>query len=246
MINQISLQPLRNSEYIQFQTDTLNIVSNNDPEALGVKALFDNLKNVIDSIEKQFKVSQASLITKEIEVLDARRDKAINGITLIIQGYTYHAEEALSNYAKTLEAHLNLFGSGIAKDNYISETTVLRNIINDWKTKPELLAAITALQLTAWQTEMELANNLFNETYSKRNDELAVAPSEKLKTLRLEGNEAYYKLRNRLNSYLDINNGAEPWASTVGKINQNISNYMALLNRRNAGSTNTQGELPSE
>lgn len=50
-------------------------------------------------------------------------------------------------HASALEAHLNLFGTGIARENYQSETTLLRNIINDWKTKPELAQAITALQL---------------------------------------------------------------------------------------------------
>ena len=33
MINNISLQPLRNGAYIQFLTDTLHIVSKNNPKA---------------------------------------------------------------------------------------------------------------------------------------------------------------------------------------------------------------------
>ncbi|WP_343530993.1 DUF6261 family protein [Pedobacter sp.] len=246
MINNIALQPLRNSEYIQFLTDTLSIVLGNNPETLMVKTQYDALRNKTDEIEKLFKINQGSLVTKEIEVLDTRRDKAINGATLVIQGLTYSTDLAVSNHAKTLEAHLNLFGTGIARENYQSETTLLRNIINDWKTKPELQQAITALQLTTWQTEIEQANHEFSEAYSKRNDELAAAPTEKLKALRLEGNEAYYKLRNRLNSFLDINEGAEPWAGTVNKLNQNINNYLALLNRRSAGGDHGQEELPLE
>jgi len=244
MINSIKLQTLRNSEYIQFFTDVLKVVSNNNPEALEVKALYDALHSKANEIESLFKVSQGSMVTKEIENLDARRDKAINGVTLIIQALTYSADLTVSNYAKTLEAHLSLFGTGIAKDNYLSETTVLRNIVNDWKTKPDLKEAITTLQLLSWQTEMEQANNEFSETYSKRNDQLAGASGDKLKALRLEGNEAYYKLRTRLNSYLDINEGTDPWATTVNQINQNINNYLALLNRRNNSGANDQGELP--
>lgn len=235
MINSIKLQSLRISEFIQLQRDTLAIVLTGDPDALMVRPLYAALLSKTDEIEGLFKLSQGSIITKEIQTLDDRRDRAINGVTLQIQALAYSADATVSNHAKVLETHLNLFGSGIAKDNYLSETTVLRNIINDWKTKPELLTAMTALQLTSWQTEMEQANNAFSEAYSKRNDELAAAPLEKLKTLRLEGNDAYYKLRNRLNSHMDINDGAEPWASTISKLNQNMSNYTTLLNRR--GST---------
>lgn len=246
MINSIRLHSLRVSEFIQLQRDTLAIVLNGDPDALMVRAQYAALLSKTDEIEDLFKLSQGSVITGEIQALDERRDRAINGVTLQIQALAYSADATVSNHAKVLEAHLNLFGSGIAKDNYLSETTVLRNIINDWKTKPELLAAMSALQLTPWQTEMEQANIAFSEAYSKRKDELAAAPLEKLKTLRLEGNEAYYKLRNRLNSYMDINDGAEPWASTISKLNQNMSNYTTLLNRRgsSAGGSEQVEETP--
>jgi len=245
MINYVKLQPLRNGEYIQFLTDTLHIVLNNDPEALMVKQQYDLLRRELDTIEKIFKTKQASAITQEIEALDVRRDKAINGANLQIHSLTYSTDPLLSDHAKTLKAHLRLFGPGIARKNYQSETTVLRNIVNDWKTKPELMEAITALQLTTWQTEIEQANDAFSEAYSRRNEELVAAPSEKLKTLRLEGNEAYYKLRDRLNALMEVNEGAEPWASTIDRLNQHISNYQALLKRRGAGS-GEQEELVSE
>jgi hypothetical protein len=132
-----------------------------------------------------------------------------------------------------------LFATSIARDNYPSETTSLRNIVNDWKNKPELQEAVVALNLSNWLTELETANNDFNLAYMKRNEELATAPAEKLKALRNIANEQYYKLRTRINSNLDINDGAEPWAATVNLLNQLISNYVFLQTRRAAG---TKGE----
>lgn len=232
MINSIVLQPLRNSEYIQFLTDILNIVSKNNPKTLNVSAQYDLLLTATDNVEKLFKISQASLVTAEIEALDKRRDDAINGISLQVQSLVYSADPGINQHGKTLNAHLALFGSSIARENYQSETTILRNIVNDWKNKPELQEAVKALNLGNWLNELESANNDFNQAYIKRNEELAAAPTEKLRELRNIANNLYYKLRTRINSNFDINDGAEPWASTVNLINQHIGNYTLLQNRR--------------
>ncbi|MNI49814.1 hypothetical protein D3C87_867850 [compost metagenome] len=235
MINSIVLQPLRNAEYIQFLTDTLNIVSKNNPVALNVSTQYDALLVAKDNAEKLFKISQASLVTEEIEALDKRRDDAINGINLHIQSLTYSSDLVINKYAKTLSAHLALFGPHIAIENYQSETTILRNIVNDWETKAELQEAITALNLGNWLTELETANNDFNQAYIKRNEELAAAPTDKLRELRNIANNCYYKLRTRINSNLDINDGAEPWAATVNLLNLHISTYTLLQTRRADG-----------
>ncbi|WP_316847695.1 DUF6261 family protein [Pedobacter psychrodurus] len=240
MINNLALQTLRNGEYIQFITDTLNIVSKNNPEKLNVSTQYEALRLAKDNVEKLFKISQASLVTEELEAMDKRRDDAITGISLQVQSLSYSADAVVNKHGKTLSAHLALFGSSIARENYQSETTILRNIANDWKNKPELQEAVSALNLGSWLTELETANNEFNLAYIKRNEELAMAPTEKLKELRNTANSLYYKLRTRINSNLDINDGAEPWATTVNLLNQNISTYTLLQTRRTAGTGGTE------
>ncbi|WP_316828871.1 hypothetical protein [Pedobacter miscanthi] len=94
MINSIALQPLRNAAYIQYLTDTLNIVLKSNPAALNVSAQYDALLAAKDDVEKLFKISQASLVTAEIEALDKRRDDAINGISLQVKSLAYSADPA--------------------------------------------------------------------------------------------------------------------------------------------------------
>jgi len=243
MINNISLQPLRNGEYIQFLTDTLNIVLKSNPEALNISAQYDALRTAIDSMATIFKINQGSVVTKEIEAMDERRDNAINGLSLLVQGFSYSIDPEIKKQGKILSAHLSLFGPRIAKDNYQSETTILRNIVNDWKNKPELQEAMACLNLNNWLAELETANNEFNLAYVKRNEELAKTPADKLKELRNTANDLYYKLRNRINSNFDINDGAEPWATTINRINQTIGNYTFLLTRRQAGKTGKEPQV---
>jgi len=88
MINNISLQPLRNGAYIQFLTDTLHIVSKNNAEALNVSAKL----SATDEIEKLFKINHSSLVTAKIENLERRRDDATTRISLHVQSLTYSAD----------------------------------------------------------------------------------------------------------------------------------------------------------
>lgn len=243
MIQSIVLQPLRNGEFIQFIFDFLNILEKNNPDVLKVRPQFDSLKSITDEMENLFKLSQASLITAEIEALDLRRDRAITGISYIATGYTYHPNEVLATHGKVLEAHFALFGSNITRDNYLSQTTSVRNILNDWDTKPEMQAAIAGLSLTEWKAELKAANDAFYDAYTRRNEQLASANPDSLRTKRLDANAAYYRLRDRLNGHFEVNDGAEPWVTVSMLANQSISNYNALLARRgSAGATTTEEE----
>ncbi len=232
MIKSIVLQPLRNGEFIQFLTDFLVIVDKNNPDNLQVRPAFEALKSLTDDMENLFKISQASIITRDIEGLDERRDRAVNGISTVATGFAYSFDPVVSRHARTLEAHFKLFGSGIAKDNYQSQTTSIRNILDDWETKQPLKEAITALNLDSWKAELQAANEDFYTAYTSRNEELASSNPDNLKGKRLASNAAYYKLRDRLNAHFEINDGAEPWARTISLANQSIDNYNALLARR--------------
>lgn len=99
MINSIVLQSLRNGEYIQFLTDTLNIVSKSNPQALNVSAQYEALRTATENVEKLFKISQTSLVTAEIEALDKRRDDAINGISLQVQSLAYSSDPAINQHS---------------------------------------------------------------------------------------------------------------------------------------------------
>lgn len=243
MINSIHLYSLRNGEYSQFILDTLSFIQKNDPKKLMVEYQYDQLLAISHDIEKLFKMEQGSILSDELMALDERRDDAINGLTTIINGHAYSTDPEVKANAKLLANHLAIFGSGIAKDSFQSETSTIRNIIADWDQKPELLAALTALNLLPWKKELTEANNLFSQLYLTRAENAGSANPANIKSKRAEANNAFYKLRDRLNSYYDINEGAEPFGKTVNAINGLISYYNNLLARRGG---NTTIENPGE
>ncbi len=235
MINSIELARLRNGEYSQLMQDVLNITRENDPALMKVSAQFTALEAVAAEVESLFKVPTGSVITAELERLDVQRDNALTGIISLIRGNTYSEDPVIKKHADTLQMHLEIFGKDITKDSYQSETSTIRNIIADWDAQPDLKIALNALNLHNWRVALETANTTFAEYYLMRAKQQGFNITESLKAKRLQANEAYYALRDMLNAYFVIQDGAEPYKSVVAYINGLLTNYTDVLSRRQGG-----------
>ncbi len=238
-ISSIDLPKLRNAEFLQFSKDALAIIQLNDPAALSVTTWYNRFKTVTDAIESLFKTDQSNPITDELQTIDVRRDNAINGISAVAEGFSYHFAPATAAAAKTLTDHLSIFGAGIARENLQSETAILTSIVTDCKTKPELIAAIAVLGLDSWVTELEIANASFASRYLARTQQLGAVSPDTIKAKRQEAAAAWYKLRDKLDAYYEINEGAEPFAKATNSLNALIAQYNTLINSRKGGDTAT-------
>jgi hypothetical protein len=239
MIHSINLTNLRNSEFLQFSNDFLGLVLLNDPRALKVQAQYDTFKAAASTIEALFKADRGSLITDELVALDERRDTAITGITAYVQSLTYHFNENTRAQANALAANLANYDTGVAKQNYQGETAIINSILTDWTEKPALKAAIAALNIADWQAELADANTAFNTKYLDRTREMGAASPDTLKEKRQEATKAYYTLRDFINSYYTLNEGAEPYNKTVNELNALITQYNNLLAGRKGGNNDS-------
>lgn len=234
MIISIDLPKLRNAEYIQFCKNFATLIQANNPVALSIQPQYETFLAKISELETLFKQTTSSAITPEIEALDLRRDRAINGLVAIINGYSFHFEASISNAALVLQNNLKLYNSSIARENYQSETAILNNIINDWENKPEFNSALSTLNLIAWKDELKVANQLFNEKYIVRTQEYGTASTETLRAKRYETNECYFELRKFLEAFEIIKNTAE-YTKTIKELNALIEQYNSLLSNRQGG-----------
>lgn len=244
MIQSIRLQSLRNAEYIQLMLDVAGLVNENDPAVLKVEAKHTALQQEVNQLEELFKIAQGNIITDELIAIDTRRDNALVGIQTLINGHSYSTNAANQLAARQLELHINNFGSNIARDNYQSQTTTIRNILDDWNRQADLQAAINTLTLTDMVAELAAANTLFAERYKARAKAIGNATNESLGLRRETTNIAYYALRDRINAFWVIEEGGEPYATVTKNINGLLTNYMNLLNRR--GITTDDSSEPAE
>jgi hypothetical protein len=231
MINAINISILRNAEYIQFAENFSDLVKSNDPEVLSVVTQFNvfNAKNT--ELKSLFKLQLSSDVTEEIQGLDLRRDNAINGITAVVTGFMYHFDPAKSSVANVLNENLKLYGVGIARENYQAETALINSIVSDWESKPNLIAAVSALNLNDWKEELKASNSLFDKKYLERTKEYGSANEETLKKKREETNAAYYELRKHIDAHGVINNSTV-YTKTIKELNALIEQYNTVLNSR--------------
>ncbi len=242
----INLYALRNPEFYQFASDVLAIVSSTNATAMQVADQHQKLKSVFDEMTPLFKLRKGFATTEEVEALDGHRDRTITGLAAIVNGNTYHYDEAMRKHAEKLSENLKLYGNGsIARENYVSETAIISNLVNDWNTKPELAAAVTALSLDGWKTKLDEANKAFNEAFLTRNAEKSAASPEKLKQKRQEAMVAWYELRDHISAHNLLKKGAEPYGKTVKDLEALVAQYAQLIKNRKGRNGSAEEETPN-
>lgn len=237
MISGIKLRALRNGEFIQFIRNFLELTLKNDPAKLNVEAQYDALLKLADELEELFVKERVGALTQEIAVLDARRDRALTGINQVVNGYCYHFDADTAKHASSLARQIDHYSKAIARENYIAETPVLNKLLSDFKEKPELEAAIDALQLRSWLDELALANSSFLEAYLQRAEKVgSIDPTTQLEK-REQLYPAYYELRDVINSQFTISRGAPAFAKITAELNGLIEMYKKTIAGR-AGNGN--------
>lgn len=232
-MNSIHLPKLRNAEYLQYMKDYAAIIHLNNPATLQIDAKLTAFETKGRELEDLFKKALASDKTKTVLELDERRDNAINGLTGYVQSLIYHFEYETRKNAQLLQDNLTLYGSGIARMNYQSETATLNNIYRDWTTKPELIDAVMYLNLASWLNEMNDANTQFNDQFLARTQEYGNANPETIKSKREETNATYYALRDRIDALHTLAESPEsPYSTVINQLNALIDQYNVLLTKR--------------
>ena len=235
MITKFSILRLRNPEILQFVRQLLVIVLGPDPEKLKVGPQTQALKNALSVAERAFKKDNSSSLTEMLVELDEKRDKLLVGISTYVDAFTNHFNEETRMAAHLLKDHLASFGTRIIKENYMRESALINKLVTDWRTKPELSHCVAALNLNLWLKSLEDANEAFNARYLERNREMSNVTADVFREKKEELSVAHEKLIARLNSYYDILDGVEPFATVVKETNELIEKYHLLTVGRKRG-----------
>ncbi len=237
-MNAIDLRNLRNAEYLQYMKDFAGIINLNNPANLQIAAKLTAFNTKTTELEDLFKKALANDHTKVILALDERRDNALNGIFYFLQGYTYHFDEDKKSNAQLLMSHMAIYGSGISRHNYQSETATIDNIIGDFNTESDLKDAVLAFDLQPWLDELTDANAQFNTEYLSRTQEYGDANPDTIKSKREEVNVAYYALRDRIDAlHTLVETPPSPYTTVINQLNALTEQYNVLL-------VNRQDNLP--
>jgi hypothetical protein len=185
------LDRYRNSEFLQYMKDVLEIVNDKNVDTLQLTTQRDALAVLSNQMDSLFQQEQSSGITQELIDLDTRRDRAFMGIKANLEAFAYHYDESLQAAARSLLFNLNNYGTNIPRMNYQAETAVIDSMLSDWETETDLVAAIATTQLTDWIAELKAANEVFNNRYIARVYEESATPGLSFTAMREEAVNSY-------------------------------------------------------
>ena len=229
MIKGINLRMLRNGELLQFIDSIIKAVEAKNPSALRLEVKLLALKKMYDILDALFKLPQDSLLTKDLENLDAQRDRAITGILKVIDGFSYHFDPTYVNAANLLDRNLTMYGPEIYSQNYQAESTTISNIIKDWDNQENLAEAVVLLGLRNWKDELDRSNNGFITRYAERNQEYSRETLDKIKEKRIDAYDAFYALRDLITSHATIDSSIVGYQELIREFNSYIDTYNNTL-----------------
>jgi hypothetical protein len=84
------LTSYRNTEHLQFHTDTSNLIEATDSELLLIKAEFETYQKSLALEGTVIKKATKSPLTEQIQVADKARDDLYRGITAAVTSSAHH------------------------------------------------------------------------------------------------------------------------------------------------------------
>jgi hypothetical protein len=223
----------RNGEYLQFMKNVIAIYGNYDTNALLLEARIRTLIDATKALDEVFMAATAHELTPELQLLDARRDKALMGIKINLESHTYSEDAETVKSAQMLMANYLTHGDRIDKLSYQQETAVIDALLNDWNENPILVAALNTLQLTQWVALLSQLNKEFNNTYIAR-AQTSVKPGQ-IDQKRTEMREAYEEIVFDTVSYSRVAADKTQYLAIINGLNGLIADYNQAVTLRLAG-----------
>jgi hypothetical protein len=242
-MNILKIDQLRNAEFIALGKDFISLIDSANPVTLGINAAYGPFKTEWLSLDSFFVLERGSILTDDLVALDARRDNAIVGLRMVIDGFSRHFDPAFRAASERLLAAIDKYGTGINRLNLLAETEVLRNLVSDLEGNSLLQNALTVLGLKTWVTELKDANNAFNQVYLQRTQETSAKPNDSLASRRKPAIELYRKLVKTIEAKNTLD--PSPALSTLmGQLNGLIDKYNLLVAARSTAGK--EEEKPAE
>ncbi len=182
-------------------------------------------------LESRFNKARNPEITTQLTEIDNLRGNDIICLRMTAQGLSRHFDPAISAAGSLLVETIDLYGNSIYRMNYEEETAILRNLINDLKTRPNLVDALDKLNLKSLVINLEKNNNRFRELYltrvaDKSNEDSTVAEYIK------ETNLQYQALVRTIESIAYLN-ASDASLNIIAEINTLIQRHQEKLQFRN-------------
>ncbi len=231
MLSSNLLGKLFKEEFTELLRSTKDICLDNQPQALKIEPQVNALVDIVQQLDDTLLFERENDFTKILEQLDLERDHAITGIRYGFLMNLYHPDTAKKDAAGLLLDHLEGYGKRITKLNYEAQSTVLINIVQDYKTKEHLTKALKTLGLLDWALRIDTSNETFREKYQQRITTTSAEEKISFSSLKPEAIQVYEKLANRLYAYIELDDVGD-YDTIKNQLDTLGERYQQIIKRR--------------
>ena len=227
-INELSLQRLKNEEHFQFHADFKGLVLTFNPATLKVDAAFAAYLPIFSNESDALDVIRKSMLTNDIAEADDLRDSTYIGLSDAIKSAGRHFRPEVQQAASRLQVIIGNH-SNLIRKSYDEETAAINSLINDFNTIGA--ADLAIIGIADWVNELQANNNAFDDLKKGRYTEEAGKTQLQMKEVRLQLDEAYHAIVNRINALILVN-GETAYINFVNELNQRVESYSKLVAQR--------------
>ena len=205
--------------------------ANQQGDGLQLDAPLTVLGDKLTTLNGVYKRERGSDVTPLLAQHDDERDRYLAGISLLLQAYLNHFDNAIRQAARRLLDHLNSYGSRIYNKSYQEESAIITDLISEWETNANRATDVATVGLGDWLNHLKTVNTDFKALYTSRAGEATNAPDTTMEDARIEATAAYRTLARHIEAYAVINQ-ALPYDDLIQSINSLITSYNATVDKR--------------
>lgn len=231
MIKTTYLKELKQKDYIQVMLNICTFAKQEDLEALQLKTIFEVFEKKVIILDESAAKETTKAETKSVEEADFIRDKTMTAVKAVIRAYCLSPDDEQAARAKKLLDEIHKYGKKITKQSFTSETTSIRNIINDISQSEKLKSTVAELHLEEWFTLLGKQNEEFEKVYNARTEKMSGEETGKSQTARIEVQENFEHFAKAIGAYAFVR-GEAHYKNLSDKINTEIAQALSNVRKK--------------
>lgn len=245
-VNRLALNHLWNSEYSLFVNQLVTIATKYNPESLHLKKSFDRVTALLPDLEKIKAQELSNILSNTLHDLDVERDTLLKAIVAQLKAMGKLSIPSIAPHVLVLNRFFDTHGRDIANANYNAETERINDLMAAYDARPDVISAVTGLNLTILFDQLRTVNTQFAEMFLQRTGEDAATEKADSRAIRAETDKT-------LNAFFDAFEFCSTeyddldYQTPANELNDLISYYKTQLKarttRRNEGK-NVSVEVP--
>lgn len=226
----ITLSQLNNTEYTNFMTRVLALLTTGSISKLTVTEIVNSIKPRLAKMEDLVNRSMANAETKELLKLDAERDSYVSYLLATVRAAKNSPLAPQRSAYDMLEITMRPY-TGLARMRNMEETAAITGLLIDFR-KQAVKTAVTALNLDAILTALETANKSYAAMTDARSATRTAEMAEDSKTVRSQLDSLYDDLVMHITAVNILTPAITEASAFLTALNQVIAETKAAYDRR--------------